>query len=563
VTQTSQPTHAAGRSDGQVELKRTVGFWGLAFVSLGSIIGSGWLLGALNAATIAGGGGSLISWVIAAVMLMVLALIHADLGGAYPVAGGTARYPHYAFGGFAGFTAGWVTYLQAVFIAPLEVEASLSYVNSVGNVKTAFPLIHPSDGTLTTQGIIVGILAMFLFTFINLGGARLLSDSNTGIVIWKTLVPLVTVATLIILNFHAGNFVAHGGFAPFGFHGIFAALPAGVVFALQGFEQASQMAGEAKNPKKDVAKAIILAMSIGAVLYILLEVAFVGSLNPTVLLQKGWSHPIGVGDYGPYYTLALSAGAGWLAAVLIIDAVVSPGGTGLIYVGTTARISYALGLPQGLTRVSARGVPVWSILLAALLGIGALLVPGTGWLQLVYYITDATAIMYAFAPISLAALLKNDTGRNHPYNAPFRTILLPLGFIFANLIIYWGGWDATWHLAIAVVLGQVLFIVSAAVKAKNVDVAKARWRSAIWIWPWLGGMVLIGLFGNYATDKTELHVFPEYWDAGVVAVWSLIIFYFAVSQVQKTEDIKEAVAADMVDDSISGDVVDATGPVTI
>jgi amino acid transporter len=561
MTQTTQSTHA-GTADGQVQLKRTVGFWGLAFVSLGSIIGSGWLLGALSAAKIAGGGGSLISWVLAAIMLMVLALIHADLGGAYPVAGGTARYPHYAFGGFAGFTAGWVTYLQAVFIAPLEVEASLSYVNSVGNVKTAFPLIH-TDGTLTWQGIVVGILAMLLFTFINLGGARILSDSNTGIVIWKTAVPLLTVIVLVALSFHAGNFTARGGFAPFGFHGIFAALPAGVVFALQGFEQASQMAGEAKNPKKDVARAIILAMGIGAILYILLEVAFVGSLNPAKLISQGWTHPIGVGDYGPYYTLALSAGAGWLAAILIIDAVISPGGTGLIYVGTTARISYALGLPKGLTRVSARGVPIWSILLAALLGIGALLVPGTGWLQLVYYITGATAIMYGFAPISLAALLKKDTGRVHPYTAPVRTILLPLGFIFANLIIYWGGWDATWHLAIGVAIGQILYGISALLKAKNVDVAKARWRSAIWIWPWLGGLIVIGLLGNYAVDNTELHVIPQYWDAGVIAIWSLIIFYFAVSQVQKTEDIKEMVASDMVDDSISGDAVAAPGPAVL
>jgi len=550
MTQASQSTQVSGRTDGQVELKRTVGFWGLAFVSLGSIIGSGWLLGALNAASIAGGGGSLISWVIAAIMLMVLALIHAELGGAYPVAGGTARYPHYAFGGFAGFTAGWVTYLQAVFIAPLEVEASLSYVNSVGNVKTAFPLIH-TDDTLTWQGILVGILAMLLFTFINLGGARWLSDSNTGIVIWKTLVPLVTIGTLIILNFHPGNFVAHGGFAPFGFHGIFAALPAGVVFALQGFEQASQMAGEAKNPKKDVAKAIIVAMSIGAVLYILLEVAFVGSLNPATLLEKGWLHPIGLGDYGPYYTLALSVGAGWLAFVLIVDAVISPGGTGLIYVGTTARISYALGLPKGLTRISARGVPIWSIVLAAALGIAALLVPGTGWLQLVGYITDATAIMYAFAPISLAALIKKDTGRVHPYKAPIPAVLLPLGFIFASLIVYWGGWDATWRLAIAVVIGQILFGISALLKAQNVDVAKARWRSAIWMWAWLAGMVVIGLFGNYGS--TELKVIPQYWDAGVVAVWALIIFYFSVSQAQSTAEIEESVAADMADDAISGD----------
>ncbi len=44
------------------QLRRTVGFWGLTFVSLGSIIGSGWLLGALTAAGIAGGGGSLVAW---------------------------------------------------------------------------------------------------------------------------------------------------------------------------------------------------------------------------------------------------------------------------------------------------------------------------------------------------------------------------------------------------------------------------------------------------------------------------------------------------------------------
>ena len=65
-------------------LRRDVGFWGLLFVSLGSIIGSGWLLGALTAATLAGPA-SLVSWVLAAVMLAILALIHAELGASYPV----------------------------------------------------------------------------------------------------------------------------------------------------------------------------------------------------------------------------------------------------------------------------------------------------------------------------------------------------------------------------------------------------------------------------------------------------------------------------------------------
>lgn len=548
----AQSVESPGISDvgGAPRMKRSVGFFGLTFVSLGSIIGSGWLLGALSAAETAGGGGSLVSWVLAAIMLIVLALIHADLGAAYPVSGGTARYPHYAFGGFAGFTAGWTTYLQAVAIAPLEVEASLGYVNSVGSIKENFALVNV-DGTLTFRGIIIGVLAMLLFMFINLGGAKLMSDSNTGIVIWKIAVPLLTVVVLLILTFHPGNFT-HGGFAPFGFKGIFAALPVGVVFALQGFEQATQMAGEAKNPKKDVSRAIITAMIIGAVLYILLEIAFVGGLNPAKI--GNWQSPIGSGDYGPYYTLAITAGVGWLAVILIIDAVISPGGTGLIYVGTTARISYALGLPKSLSRLSIRGVPVWSIVVATVFGMIAL-APAPSWQQLVSLITGATAIMYAFAPVSLGALMKGDVRREHPYRLPYPKVLLPVGFAFANLIIYWGKWQATWQLAIGLLIGQLIFVIAALVNANAVDVPRARWKSALWIWPWFLGLCVLGKLGNFGTDgkgatfwNHPLHVIPNEIDALVVIAWSIVIYYWAVRMVQSTELIEEIVAQDAVED---------------
>jgi amino acid transporter len=62
--------------------------------------------------------------------------------------------------------------------------------------------------------------------------------------------------------------------------------------------------------------------------------------------------------------LALTARATWLGTVLVIDAVISPGGTGLVYLGTTARISYALGdereMPSALNRTDRRSVPVTS-----------------------------------------------------------------------------------------------------------------------------------------------------------------------------------------------------------
>ena len=72
------------------QLNRSVGFYGLMFVSLGSIIGSGWLLGALKAAQIAGPA-SILSWLVAAAMLAVLALVFSEIGAAYPVAGGGAN----------------------------------------------------------------------------------------------------------------------------------------------------------------------------------------------------------------------------------------------------------------------------------------------------------------------------------------------------------------------------------------------------------------------------------------------------------------------------------------
>src|SRR5206468_5152708 len=134
-------------------LRRSVGFYGLMFVSLGSIIGSGWLLGALNAAQVAGPA-SVLSWVLAACMLALLALAYAELGAAYPVAGGAARFPYYSHGPIAGFTAGWASWLQAVFIAPIEVLAAITYSNSVGWVHEHFDMLN-NDGLLNGTGMVV------------------------------------------------------------------------------------------------------------------------------------------------------------------------------------------------------------------------------------------------------------------------------------------------------------------------------------------------------------------------------------------------------------------------
>jgi amino acid transporter len=523
------------------DLKRSIGFFGLLFISLGSIIGSGWLLGALGAAQ-AAGPASLISWILAAVLLMTLALVHAELGAAYPVAGGTARFPYFAFGTLAGFTAGWAAYLQAVTIAPIEVEAAISYLNSTAWAHKHFDMLH-TNGTLNGLGLLVASAAMLLFTVVNLLGAKLLSDSNTVMVIWKAAVPVLAVIVIMSLSFHSSNFTAGGGFAPYGAHGIFAALPAGVVFALQGFEQAVQMGGEARNPKKDISRAIISAMFIGAAVYILLEVAFIGGISPHNVLHN-WKNPIGSGDFGPYYTLALAAGAGWLGTILLVDAVISPGGTGLIYLGTSARLSYALAeeevISDKLTETSKRGVPIYSILLAFIIG-EIVFLPFPSWASLVGLVTGATAIMYAFAPVSLAALHLRDPERPRPYKTPFPKVMCPVAFCAANLIIYWGGFDAMWRLLTAIFLGRVIFEVALR-RAKDMRRTDIDWRAASWIWPWLIGMTVIGLLGRYGKGAHD--TLPNWIDLLVVILFSLAIFYYAVSLAMEPEKVKAAIESE-------------------
>ena len=142
----------------------------------------------------------------------------------------------------------------------------------------------------------------------------------------------------------------------------------------------------------------------------------------------------------------------------------------------------------------------------------------------------------------------------HPYSAPAKAFLLPLGFVFANLIIYWGTFDVTWKLALGVALGQAIFLLAALLKAQSIEIRRARWRTAVWIWAWLLGLILIGWLGRYSTasgheKSTVLKVLPEGIDDLVVALFSLAVFVLAVRSTQKTADVMALIEADKEDEA--------------
>src|SRR5690606_23490865 len=157
---------------------------------------------------------------------------------------------------------------------------------------------------------------------------------------------------------------------------------------------AIQLGGEGSNPQRNIPIAIIGSMIIGVVLYILLQVAFIGALTPHEL-SHGWAKLSFEGLAGPFAGIATAVGAGWLAVLLYIDAVISPGGTGLIYTGSSSRLSFSLArngyIPEVFGQLSTRGVPVVSIIFSFIIGMFMFL-PFPGWQELVGFITSATVM---------------------------------------------------------------------------------------------------------------------------------------------------------------------------
>ncbi|WP_257925648.1 APC family permease, partial [Amycolatopsis iheyensis] len=127
-TDTEQGGQAAVAGD-DTKLKKHFGTIGLLFTAVGSVIGSGWLFGAMNAAELAGPA-AIVSWVIGAVMFILIGMTYAELGTMFPHSGGVARFPHYSFGSFASFSMGWVTWIAAAAVAPIEVLAVVQYATN-------------------------------------------------------------------------------------------------------------------------------------------------------------------------------------------------------------------------------------------------------------------------------------------------------------------------------------------------------------------------------------------------------------------------------------------------
>ncbi|WP_028652435.1 APC family permease [Nocardioides halotolerans] len=545
-------------------LKRHVGVVGLLFASVGSIIGSGWLFGALNA-SVEAGPAAIISWALGGFMILLIALVYAELGTMFPLSGGVVRYPHMSFGSFASYTTGWITWVAVATTAPIEVEAALQY----GTKYAAFTSEHTVDGeavhTLTALGYGAAVVLMAVFVVVNYYGIKWFARVNNVLVWWKIGIILLVIAAFLISAFHPGNFSDHG-FAPNGVHGVFTAVAtSGIVFSYLGFRQGIELAGETDNPRRNVPLAVIGSVLLTAVIYIALQVAFIGSLKPSILADSGgWADLSFENDFGPLAALATILGLSWLAVLLYIDAIVSPGDTGLIYTTITARISYAMArngnAPKALARTTDRGVPLLSLIVTFFVGLIVFL-PFPSWQQLVGFITSATVLSFASGPLVMVALRQQVPDEERPFRLPGGHAIPLLAFFGSNLIIYWSGWDIVWKLMVSVVLGFVLLGVFAAtgrVTAPRLDLK----AGASWLLPWLGGLTVISWMGSFPEDPLKGN---RGWlnfesSIAVILAFSVLIYVIAYAVRLSPEDAREHIEKVREEAAVEDEQLEGSAP---
>lgn len=512
------------------KLRRDAGMIGLLYFSLGAIIGSGWLFGPFDAAKTAGPW-SVASWIIGAVIVMLIALVYAELATVMPKSGALIHISHIGHGELIGRIWSWILFLSSVVTPPIETMAVLTYLNN----KVPY-FVHPSTHVLTGIGFAVAIVLLAVIVVFNFFAIKVVLWINSAATWWKMFIPLISIAVLMSYSFHPGNFHLHlDSLHPSGM--LTAVSTAGIIFSFLGFRLAINLGGETKNPGKYIPIAVIGSVLMALCIYVGLEVATITAVSPADF-ANGWHSLSFKGDAGPFAALAVSVGAVFWSYILYADAIISPFGTGLIYTTNTSRLGYGMAevgsAPKKMQKLNRNGVP-WVSLLVTYVIACIFFFPFPSWHQLVGYVSDITVLSYGIGPLVLLIMRQRRPDEARPFRLRGAWVIAPLAFIASNWVIFWTGCTTVTFLfgllaAMFICYGVWYFLIARR-SWSELGFRHAWWAfpyfAGMWIFSWLGpndlGPGETGLFHVNALD-----VLPLGWDMLVVAVFSLAIMYFSL-----------------------------------
>lgn len=426
-------------------LRRTLGpitltLFGLSYMAIGTVFTT---YGIVNQIT----DGHLVdSYVVALIVMLFTASSYAAMVRRYPVAGSAYTYSQQAFGGATGFLTGWVLMLDYLFIPMINFLILGLYVG------TQFPSVPTWVFTLAA------LIAVFVF---NVLGISLVGKINTAIVVVS--MAAVLVFAILAIKTAIGDPDAPSLIEPFipGSADYSPIFTGAAVLALSflGFDAVSTLSEEAKHPRRDIPRAIMLTTVIGGLVFI-----FVSWVGARAYSLDDWSQaPQELLDAAGV-VLFDHVGGDILTGIFIIITVAGCFGSGLAGQVAVSRILYSMGrdgiLPRPLGILSKRfGTPVVAATVVSVFALSSL-----------FLSLDQAAFMISFGALAAFAMVNLTVirtylfpkgGRQEPLTAwqGIRYGAIPL-IGFALTIWLWTSLEAfTW------VVGGIWVLIGVAILA--------------------------------------------------------------------------------------------------
>jgi len=417
---------------------------------VGGAIGADiYIISALGCAYL--GPASLLVFVVAGAIAIIIALSFAEAAALVPKVGGAFAYVCEAWGDFAGFVAGWplwIAEVAGIAVMPVAFVQYLSY-------------FVPSLTVL--QGDVIKIVFVSVIAYINVRGAKAAGRVNDALTLGKlTPLLLLIVAGFVYLIVHPGTAASNLiPFAPLGFSNFGPALIL-IFWAYTGFELAVIPSGEVENPTKTIPKAMIIGMAIVTFFYI--------AVGFTALTVVNWSSlqyataPLAVvGSTALSYTPALALIGG---TILGLGALISISGFDESGTLATARLSYAISLeglfPRLFSRLHPRfGTPSNAIIIQSAIALFASLIGGLT--QLITFAAFNLAFVYVAtcaAVLTLRARRQTDSDRT--YLQRLTGPVIPVtGVILSVFIIYECGISTIALGIVSILIGLPIYVLYA------------------------------------------------------------------------------------------------------
>ena len=454
----------------------------------GSMIGSGIFIVSTDIVRNVGSAGWLIVvWAITGLMTVMAAVSYGEMSGMFPKAGGQYVYLKEAFNPLAGFLYGWssFTVIQTATIAAVAVAFSRFTAYLIPEVGENIFLVTIGSFHISAAQVLA-IASIVFLTYTNtkgIKGGKIIQTSFTTVKLLSLFGLIVLGFLLVKHSFWAenwatglqamqlekveGNFVNNGNWYPITgtvLIGAIAASMVGSLFSSDAWNNVTFIAGEIKNPKRNIGLSLFLGTLIVSIIYITTNLMYLNALPMEQIAFPG-------GDRVAVAASNAIFGSGG-AIVIAIMIMVSTFGcnNGLILAG--ARVYYTMA-QDGLffkkaATLNVNSVPQWALWAQAV--VASLLCLSGGYNDLLDMIAFVVVIFYVLTIIGIFVLRKKRPEAERPYKAfayPFLPgLYIILGLIFCVFLLIFKPVYTLWGLGI-VLAGIPIYYITISGRGKN------------------------------------------------------------------------------------------------